>query len=102
MDNPNTTIPRCRVPGKEIKNSWNPCPDCGATAYEECRGIASQTIRVRRILARVEQPEFEAPELDWINSRTGILGEHFAMAARSIQDLIDTGAMIVVREEVVE
>lgn len=53
----------------------------------------------RRILARVEQPEFEAPELDWINSRTGILGEHFAMASRSIQALIDDGSMIVVRTE---
>lgn len=56
----------------------------------------------RRILARVEQPEFEAPELDWINSRTGILGEHFAMAARSIQALIDDGSMIVIRTEILQ
>lgn len=62
----------------------------------------SKTTVTRRILARVEQPEFEAPELDWINSRTGILGEHFAMASRSIQNLIDTGAMIVVRTEPVQ
>jgi hypothetical protein len=57
-------------------------------------------MNTRRILARTEQPEFEAPELDWINSRTAILGEHFGMASRSIQALIDDGSMIVVRTEV--
>jgi hypothetical protein len=56
---------------------------------------------VRRILARVENPEFAAPELEWINSRTSILGEHFAMASRGIQALIDDGSMIVVRTECV-
>ena len=53
-----------------------------------------------RILARTDNPEGEATELDWINSRTGILGEHYAMAVRSIQDLLDDGTMFVVREEV--
>ncbi len=62
----------------------------------------SGTTICRRILARVEQPEFEAPELDWINSRVGILGEHFAMASRSIQALIADGSLIVVRIEVVQ
>jgi hypothetical protein len=58
-----------------------------------------KTTPTRRILARMEQPEFEAPELDWINSRVGILGEHFGMASRSIQALINDGSMIVVRTE---
>lgn len=49
-----------------------------------------------RYLARVENPDGFASELDWINSRTGILGEHYAMACRSIQALIDDGSMIVV------
>jgi hypothetical protein len=53
----------------------------------------------RRILARVENPDDAFPELEWINSPVGLLGEHFAMAVRSIQDLIDGGSMIVVREE---
>lgn len=53
----------------------------------------------RRILARAENLAGEAPELDWINSRTGILGEHFGMAVRSIQALIDDGSMVVVRTE---
>jgi len=53
----------------------------------------------RRILARVENLEAAFADLDWINSRTGILGESFPMAVRSIQDLIDDGSMIVVREE---
>ena len=53
----------------------------------------------KRILARAENLECEASELDWISSRTGILGESFCVASRSIQDLIDDGSMIVVREE---
>jgi hypothetical protein len=57
---------------------------------------------VRRILARVENIAGEASELDWINSRTGILGESFGMASRNIQALLDDGSMVVVREEQVE
>ncbi len=55
--------------------------------------------RTQRILARVENLEAAFPELDWINSRVRILGEHFGMASRSIQDLVDDGSMVVVREE---
>jgi hypothetical protein len=55
--------------------------------------------KVQRILARVENPDGQASELDWINSRTRILGESFGMASRSIQDLIDDGSMIVIRTE---
>lgn len=51
---------------------------------------------MRRYLARVENPEAAFPELDWINSRTGILGESFGMAVRSIEELIADGSMIVV------
>ena len=40
--------------------------------------------RTQRILARVENPEGQAPELDWINSRVSLLGEHYGMACRSI------------------
>lgn len=54
----------------------------------------------RRILARIENLNGEAPELDWINSRTRILGESFGTASRSIQDLIDDGSMVVVRTEI--
>jgi hypothetical protein len=53
----------------------------------------------RRILARVENLDDAFPELDWIESRTRILGEPFGVAVRSIQDLIDDGSIIVVREE---
>lgn len=49
-----------------------------------------------RWLARRENLSGVARELDWINSRTGILGESFGMATRSIQDLIDDGSMVVV------
>ena len=49
-----------------------------------------------RWLARVENPECKAREIDWINSRTGILGESYGMACRSIEDLIADGSMIIV------
>ena len=49
-----------------------------------------------RWLARVENPEGKALELDWINSRTGIFGESFGMASRAIDELIADGSMIVV------
>jgi hypothetical protein len=29
-----------------------------------------------RVLARIENPEGAFPELDWINSRVRLLGEH--------------------------
>lgn len=54
---------------------------------------------VNRILARVDNIEGEATELAWINSRTGILGESFGRASRSIQALIDDGSMKVIRVE---
>lgn len=66
-------------------------PDNGPTDPWWARGR-------NRILARVENLTGAAPELDWINSRTAILGESFGMACRSIQDLIDDGSMIVVHE----
>lgn len=50
-----------------------------------------------RILARIENLECEAPELDWINSRVRFFGEHFGMASRSIQNLLNDGSMVVVR-----
>ena len=53
----------------------------------------------QRILARADNPEGTACELDWINSRVRLLGEPFGMAVRSIQTLVDDGSMIVVREE---
>jgi hypothetical protein len=53
----------------------------------------------QRILARVENLAGEYSELDWISSRVCILGESFPVASRSIQDLIDDGSMVVVREE---
>lgn len=49
-----------------------------------------------RWLARIENPKAKAPEIDWINSRTRILGEGFGTASRSIEDLIKDGSMIVV------
>ena len=52
----------------------------------------------RRFLARIENPTDAWPELDWINSRTVILGENFSMAKRSIEDLIKDGSMIVVEQ----
>lgn len=55
-----------------------------------------------RILARVDNLEFEATELEWINSRVRLLGEHYGMAKRSIQDLINDGSMVVLREETTE
>jgi len=51
-----------------------------------------------RFLARIESPTSAFPELDWINSRTGILGESFGMATRSIEALIKDGSMIVVEQ----
>ena len=52
----------------------------------------------RRFLARIENPTYAWPELDWINSRTSILGESFEMATRSIEALIKDGSMIVVEQ----
>ena len=49
---------------------------------------------MRRWLARVENLEGAFPELDWINSRVRILGEHYAMACRSIESLIADGSMV--------
>ena len=49
-----------------------------------------------RLLARAEDPKGAAPEIDWINSRTGILGESFGAACREIEARIKDGSMIVV------
>lgn len=56
----------------------------------------------RRWLARAEADMAQstpAPEIEWINSRTGILGESFGTAVKAIEGLIKDGTMIVVREE---
>lgn len=53
----------------------------------------------RRILARADNPEAEASELDWINSRTRLLGEGFGFAAHKIEEMLVEGTMVVVREE---
>jgi hypothetical protein len=64
-------------------------------------GMAEQPTG-QRILARVVNLAGQASELDWINSRTGILGESFGMASRSIQALIDDGSMVVIRTEPID
>jgi len=49
-----------------------------------------------RWLARKDNITGVATELDWINSRTRILGESFGAASKAIQDSIDDGTMLVV------
>ena len=49
-----------------------------------------------RWLARKDNITGVATELDWINSRTRILGESFGAASNAIQASIDDGTMIVV------
>jgi hypothetical protein len=58
-----------------------------------------QTTSRRRILARANYPEDEAPELDWINSAVRLLGKSFGRACRDIEADIAAGYMIVVRIE---
>lgn len=60
------------------------------------------TPHMRRFLARSDSPENVATELAWINSRTNILGESFGRASQKIQDQINEGYMIVVKEEPIE
>ena len=52
-----------------------------------------------RILAYASDPDGEAPELEWINSRVRLLGESYAIASKNIDHFINIGKIIIVRIE---
>ena len=49
-----------------------------------------------RILARADDPVAKCTELAWVQSRERLLGESFATAYRRIQEMVDSGEMIVI------
>jgi lysozyme len=50
-----------------------------------------------RELAYVDDPTNAAPEIEWINSRTRLLGESFGKATRRIAAMVEEGLMIEVK-----
>ena len=54
----------------------------------------------QRHIARTDNPQGVASELDWINSEVRLLGKSFGAAVRSIEAAIKDGTMFVVDKEV--